>query len=460
MSEKNVLIKNILRVFAANFWATLVGFACSFIFPAILSIEAYALYHTFTLYVGYIAILHLGFPSGLAVNYAGKDYDKIDNSQFKSEMIVLFLILAVFTGGFGIASFFLKQEMILYIMLAVIPVCIVGSYKALLQSWSKFKEYARINIILATVIPILALTYYFIFHELSGQIYILIYLLIYWVVNIYIIIRLGRKVSNVKSARLFSRQNFDTEKNGFAIAIGSYINTLFVSADKQFVQFFFDSTCFAFYSFGISMQALMTVMITSLAQPFFPEMAKGTFKDNDYIKLKEILLFFGSMSGCAYFACSFIVKLFIKKYIDSLDVIGIYFCVFPAMAIINCLYVNLYKIKRKTKQYVLTLIAMLFLAIVLNILFGLFYGHFSGIAIATSITYYVWLIVGMFQFRFIKFYVKDFVYIMLFLVSFFSITRLENDILGFFVYFVVMVLLFALVYRKNLKTYFKFFKRK
>ena len=276
MSEKNVLIKNILRVFAANFWATLVGFACSFIFPAILSIEAYALYHTFTLYVGYIAILHLGFPSGLAVNYAGKDYDKIDNSQFKSEMIVLFLILAVFTGGFGIASFFLKQEMILYIMLAVIPVCIVGSYKALLQSWSKFKEYARINIILATVIPILALTYYFIFHELSGQIYILIYLLIYWVVNIYIIIRLGRKVSNVKSARLFSRQNFDTEKNGFAIAIGSYINTLFVSADKQFVQFFFDSTCFAFYSFGISMQALMTVMITSLAQPFFPEMAKGT----------------------------------------------------------------------------------------------------------------------------------------------------------------------------------------
>lgn len=42
---------------------------------------------------------------------------------------------------------------------------------------------------------------------------------------------------------------------------------------------------------------------------------------------------------------------------------------------------------------------------------------------------------------------------MLFLVSFFSITRLENDILRFFVYFVVMVLLFALVYRKNLKTY-------
>lgn len=35
----------------------------------------------------------------------------------------------------------------------------------------------------------------------------------------------------------------------------------------------------AYYSFGMSMQSLMTVFIISIAQPLFPAMAQGKFKD-------------------------------------------------------------------------------------------------------------------------------------------------------------------------------------
>ena len=47
--KENSLVKNIVRVLSANFWVAAIGFIGSFIFPRILTIDAYALYHTFTL---------------------------------------------------------------------------------------------------------------------------------------------------------------------------------------------------------------------------------------------------------------------------------------------------------------------------------------------------------------------------------------------------------------------------
>ena len=68
MSGKTTLKGNIFRALSANFIVAIVGFLGSFIFPRILTINDYALYHTFTLYLSYITILHLGFPSGMALD--------------------------------------------------------------------------------------------------------------------------------------------------------------------------------------------------------------------------------------------------------------------------------------------------------------------------------------------------------------------------------------------------------
>lgn len=86
--EKNKnesLTGNIVKVLSANFWVAVDRIVGSFIFHKILSIEGYALYHTFTLYVSYIGILHLGFPSGMAIKYAGKNYETLDKNQYKQK---------------------------------------------------------------------------------------------------------------------------------------------------------------------------------------------------------------------------------------------------------------------------------------------------------------------------------------------------------------------------------------
>lgn len=453
--KENSLIKNIVRVLSANFWVAVIGFIGSFIFPRILTIDAYALYHTFTLYIGYITITHLGFPSGMVINYAGKEYDNIDRKQYRSEILLLMGILLFFTMLFLGISIVTGNKMIAYIALAIIPTGITGSYKSLLQAWNRFKLFSKISTILATAVPVAALIYYVITRTLPGDVYIIIYLVIYWIVTLIILVEVSHKINGVKANKLLSRENARTEKIGLAMVLGNYINTLFVSVDKQFVKWFFGNQEFAYYSFGMSMQSLMTVFIVSIAQPLFPAMAQGKFKDEEYNNIKELLIIFGSLSGCAYFAVSIIVKLFIQKYTRSLDVVGVYFVVFPAMAVVNCLYINLYKIKGIMKTYIQTLCGILVLSIVLNTIFVFAVGKFTGVAIATTITYYIWFLIGFKQFKLLKFTIKDFVYLIVYVIGFFVITKMFNDYVGFFVYFVFIGALAIGCYKKEVMFYVK-----
>lgn len=453
------LMKNILRVLSANFWVALIGFASSFIFPKILTIDDYAFYHTFTLYLTYITILHLGFPSGMVINYAGMNYDEIDKSQYKAEIELIGIILVLFTTFFLILSAILHNRMLAFIALAIIPYDLIGSYKALLQAWNRFKEFSIISTVVASIIPIVAFLYYIIEGILPGDIYICIFLTTYWLVAIFIITEIGKKIKGVKANSILTRVNWITEKTGIVFVLGNYINALFVSSDKQFVKWFFDNSYFAFYSFGMSMQALMTVFITSIAQPLFPAMAQGKFKDEDYNGIKELLIIFGSLSGCAYFVTLIIVKNFIPKYIESLDVVGIYFVVFPAMAVVNCLYINLYKIKNLMQQYIKTLIGIFCVAVVLNTLAVCFYRKYTGVSVATTITYYIWFFGGFKQFKFLRLTFQDIVYLILYIIGFFFITRNASGFLGILFYLTFIVLLVLVCYRDRLKTIPKYIKR-
>lgn len=456
---KTGLLNNIFRVLSTNFWVAIVGFASSFIFPKILTVDNYALYHTFTLYLTYITILHLGFPSGMVINYAGKDYEQIERSQYKSEIIIITAILSFFTVIFIAFSVAFKSRMLSYIALAIIPCDLISLYKALLQTWSKFKQYSILSTILATSIPTVAVLFYLLVGELPGDIYILIYLAINWIIAIYLFVEIGRKIRSVKAAPILTAKNWSTEKTGIAIVLGNYINTLFVSADKQFVKWFFDNSSFAYYSFGMSMQALMTVFITSIAQPLFPAMAQGRFEDKEYNNIKELLMLFGSLSGLAYFATAIIVKHFIPHYVESLDVVGIYFVVFPAMAVVNCLYINLYKIKNRMKQYVWTLAGILMIAILLNSTAIYFYHHFTAVAIATTVTYYIWFFLGIRQFEFLKLSFGDIVYLLIYSIGFFMITHHFDGFVGMFVYLVFIIVITFLFYRNNLKILAKYVKK-
>ena len=138
---------------------------------------------------------------------------------------------------------------------------------------------------------------------------------------------------------------------------------------------------------------------------------------------------------------------------ESLSVVSVYFVVFSAMAVINCLYTNMYKIFGKMKMYVTTLAAILAIAIILNAGFVFIFKDYRGVAIATTITYYIWFIAGFKQFDFMKLTKNDVFYLIIYTVGFFVITKIQNYFIGCFVYGILILILAVACYRKILEKY-------
>ena len=444
------MFKNIAKVLLSNFILTLFGLINSFIFPVIMSVEGYAYYHQYLLYISYINICHLGIASGMFLNYAGKNYKSTEKAQYKSEIYLLYIVLMAFTVIGLVVAGVSSSWIMLCVAITIFSDCIIASFKALYQAWERFTGYSVVNAIPKVLISIFGIIAYFIFHELTGSAVIIAYMVISWMIALYFVIEFTEFTKGVKSAKIFSKENKVTTFNGFLITLGNYVNLLFHSIDKQFVNILYSTFSFAQYSFAMSTQTIMTMFITALANPFYPRLAKGDI-DKPYIqRLKKLLFIFGAYSGCAYFAVSFCVKHWITKYIPSLDVVAMFFAVFPAMAVINVIYINMYKIKKMLKRYIFTLLGMLGVAALLNYISVLLHGDYVGISLATMISYYVWLLYSQRDFDEIHLDLRDYGYLSGFLVIYFGSKHIGHDIIGFFVYGACITMWNIIIYREAL----------
>lgn len=431
------MIKNIIRVFTANGVVAIVGLLSSLFLPKALSIEEYATYQTFILYLSYIGVLHLGFPTGMSIKYAGVSYTEIDKKQYKSEIRLLTLLLLVFSCVFFCGAFIAKSDMTFYIALMIFPYCFLNSFLSLFQAWEKFKPYAVLHIICSAIPLLLPIIIYFIIHNISALLCIYLYIGIYIITTIFFILKHLKDTRRIRSNRVLSESNLYVEKLGFFFMLGNYINSLLTSIDKQFINWFGTTYQFSFYSFALTMQSVMTIFITAISQPLFPYMASGNITGERYREVKRDLLMLGSASGIAYFACRLVVRNWIPKYVESLSVIEIYFAVFPAMAVINCLYFNLYKTRKMMKQYIVDLLMVLGMAALAD---GgaVLSGHsYIGVCLVTTIVYYIWLFYGTRSFPELRFNRNELIFLALFLILFFTISNSENEIFGMVVYFVL-----------------------
>lgn len=457
--SKGSLKKNILRVFITNVLIVLTAFIGSFVFPKILSYESYAHYHEFLLYIGYLVALHLGFPSGMVLKYAGKNITELDKNDIKTEFFILLLILTVFTFVGYLFGVFSSNKLITLVSLAILPYCFLSSFNAILQALGLFNKYSIYSLLASVSIPLLSYGYFLLLDKLDSNIYIFCFLIVHWLLFLYATKEIYKVCGTAQLRPIVTKKNWEIEKNGFLVMLGNYIVVLFNSIDKQCVNIFFSAVEFAYYSFGISMQAIMSIFITSFSQPLYPAIASGKISDEKLKRVKELLLIFGSYSGCAYFVVSYIVTYFIPKYLQSLDIVRVYFFIFPAMAIVNCLFVTLYKARFKIKIYVKTLAFLILFSACLNIIAVNFFNNYLYIGAATVIIYYIWAFIASYQFNEVKINFHDELFLIMFFLLFFSSSYyINNQIIGLFFYFVVNSLIIFMIYGDKFNDYLELYK--
>ena len=439
------MIRNIFIVFFLNSIVAVIGLISSLLIPNILSIEDYAKYQTFLLYLGYVSLFHLGFPNGLNIRYAGKKIENIDKAQFKSEILLLMVTLCIFSSIAFLVSFAMKSQMMGFMAIMIFCYCFLSAIEQILQAFQKFGLYTICHILMSALPLLMPLLIYLFLKKINALACILSYVIIYVILTFVLIAYFFCISKKWKSKPLVNKNNIETEKVGLYFHIGSYIGILFHNVDKQFVQWFCTLQEYSFYAFSITMQSTMTIFLTAISQPLFPYLVSGKISHaKKLIQIKRCLMIMGSLSGMAYFACSFVVEHWIQKYSGSLNIIRVYFAVFPAMAVVNCLYSNLYKISRRKRRYILDLVIMLLLAAVMDSA-AIWSGYsYIGVALATTILYYIWLIYGAFVFPNLKLNLRELIYLIAFFLIFGFIPTNFKGIKGAVIYLIAdMVICFV-----------------
>lgn len=444
------MVKNIFKVLVSNMVVLFTSFINTLIIPKILTIDGYAEYQMFMLYISYVGLMTLGFHSGLFVKYGGKKREEIEKSQFKSEMHIVLVSQVIISCIIIAIAFFIKNELLFLAALCILTSNFVSVYKYLYQAWDEFTKFSIISIFQSVGFSGIVLFVGILLKKIPALSVIYVYIVINAICFAIVFFEYMKQVRGIRAKKCISNANLEIFSVGLLLMLGGAANVIFNSIDKYYIKFLFTNYEFSMYCFAITLLNVMNVFISAIAQPMYLQLANHIDDYEERSKYKEMLLCFGALSGCAYYAVAVIVKYFIPEYLDSLSVVAILFAIFPAVAVINCLYVNLYKATNRVKKYIFTLFVMIICSVVLNAAFVFVDRNYLAITAATTICYYIWYFLSARHFEGLHVKIRDVIYLIGFLLIYFFITRITNVILGFVLYAVVIGSWSFIIYHKSL----------
>jgi O-antigen/teichoic acid export membrane protein len=446
------LKKNLSKVFSVNIVVMLIGIVSALLIPAFLDIKEYSVLKTYTLYTSYIGMLAFGFIDGVYIKYGGKDESNINSKQFKNEhnflLVMQTTIMMLFVG----VSVFINNNILFYFSLTILPFTLVGFFKLFFQATSNFNSYVWISV--SNSLIVFALNIGLVILGINdGYAFIIVNIVSYYLIFIFLEIIHFKKYKSLKS-EVNKPELFQNFRVGIFILIGNLSSVFFYATDRWFVKFTLSSEDFAFYSFAISMMGIISVMVNAITTTFYPYLSRG-FEEEKIKKLKVYLLLIGTYSSGAYFVFSMVVNIFMNKYIPSLSIIGILFAGYPAIIVINALLINLYKAQKKEKVYFYTVILMLLISIVLNIAAFLIDKSSASIAIATTISFYIWYFYSSKYFNFLKSNLKEICFICIYLIVFYTTSIKLNWLWGSILFFCSIFVITLAFYKKDMKDFVK-----
>jgi O-antigen/teichoic acid export membrane protein len=337
--------------------------------------------------------------------------------------------------------------------ICILPINMQTLFKFLYQALGEFDIYSKIMILTPILLLFVNLFNIFILKIDNFWPFVIGNILIYYVVFIGLEIYFLKKYKGISSTIDYTeiRRHF---KIGSVIMIANLSSMFFYSIDRWFVKFALSIEDFAFYSFAISMMAVINVLINSVTMTLYPYLARN--QDKSIInKIKKYFLIIGTLSSGGYFIFVFIVNNFLQKYIPSLNVISILFAGYPAIIVINALYINLYKAQKREKKYAFAVLKMLFVTVLLNFAAIIIYKNNFSIAIATTISFYIWYLYSSKDFSDLKIDIKEKIYLIIFFITFLITSNYLNWWNGLLVYYIIIILINYLFYKDETKVLIK-----
>ena len=445
------LKKNVLLVIGVNIIVLLSSVFNSVVLPYFFTLEEYADFRTYFLYASFIGFLHFGFVDGVNIKYGGKSREDIKKSAMQSYFSFLFSFQIIFVILLLFISLLISDKFILLVSLSVLPINLSSFILFYYQAIGEFKNYSRVSLFMPFTVVILS-TLLILLNVKTFEYYVLVMILGYVFSLIYIFkkenlkIKLLFKLSEYKETFLKYKSIF---LSGFYIMIGNVMFALFFDSGRWITKFFLSKDLFAIYSFSVSLLGIILIFISALNKTFYPYLSKNNNVDT-VNRMKDVFYVLGSLCLPLYFILHLVVQNYMPKYNASLSVSSILFTSIPGILIIKSIYVNMYKVEKTEKLFMLHTAGYLFIAFLLSLLSFAWFGTVEVVAIGTVVSIYIWALFPNFTFN--TSVLKEILFLVIVNFVFFQINFMEfNYIYKFLLSFAVISLVSYAFFQRNIK---------
>lgn len=449
MNKSNNIKQGILYVFFANLINLMISLTKGFLLPKFISIEAYADIQTYLLYVSYVGLLHFGYLDGLYLKYGGKEFESIGEKEFNICRINTFILqILVIIPAIFLANI-MKSQIILLFAISILPLNMVTLYKNLFQATGQFKKYSKV-LNLSSIISFFGTIFLLFITKTNDAIpYIIVLMLADYIVWFLLEYEVNTEFK-IKFKFICSIKHFvQYTKSGIVLMLGNFSSVLMTGIDRWFVKFALTTTEFAYYSFAVRIENLLTVFTTPIVTTMYNYLCNNDNKEK-ILKIKNICLIVGLVIIGSAFPIKFILENFLQKYEDVKTILFLLFSIQVFYIIIKGIYVNLYKARGKQVLYFKQLLCVIVIGIVFNCIALKIKRSNETIAMATFISVIIWLLMCSKTIPEIRFDMKNIMLLFSSLLVFLILGIYVNSIVGFFVYYIYILIATVLLDKNDL----------
>src|ERR1041385_4820137 len=241
------------------------GYVQGFLIPKYLSIEHYAYWRWFNLFISYLGLTHLGLPDGFLLDWVRRPKEEIERDigiatgSMLLEQTVL-LVIAV-----PIAFLFVQGEYYSFLAFTVLLYMVVINMSTVFifhhQAIKKFRRLSNL-LVLNKLIFVVGLLLALMTPWFSYQSVILIFCFAA-IIHLVLLVKpswrmLRENIPSVAAMVGYARQHF---KSGSILLFGNLMLIIFASTDRLFITSYFSLRDFAIYSFAVTLVGIMYVLI-------------------------------------------------------------------------------------------------------------------------------------------------------------------------------------------------------
>lgn len=324
--------KGFLKTSAYAVFSQVVSLCCglitSLLLPKILGIEQFGYWQYFFLCGSYIGLLHFGFNDGVYLKLGGTSFSDIDKAEYYPQLLLVSFFQIMIAIGLAVYSYLLARDayQIVFYFLAIY-IIFENIYKLLsfvLMATDKMRYYSQTVMLDKVVFLVLLFAFLFLLRQLTFESVIIANLSARFLALMFVVSRFGsifdlKFISRAITPKCL-KNVMQNMAMGISLTISNLLSTFIIGSGRFFVEHHWGISVFAKISFAVSLSMFVLSFISQIGLVLFSYLCRMD-RERQRVLLDMLTFIVGVFAlSCfiGFVPLSFIVKLWIPKYIESL----------------------------------------------------------------------------------------------------------------------------------------------